>query len=156
MRIGFGYDVHALVPGQPLMLGGIRVEHTHGLAGHSDADVVLHAIADALLGAAALGDIGQHFPSADDRWKDADSGLLLAETARTVQEAGYRIANVDVTIAAERPKLQPYMLAMRAKIARMLGVGRGQISVKATTTDTLGLVGRKEGMAAWAVCLLER
>ncbi len=155
MRTGFGYDVHQLVEGRPLIIGGVRIVHTHGLAGHSDADVLLHAIADALLGAAALGDIGQHFPSAEEKWRGADSSVLLGVSADKVRAAGYRVVNVDATVAAERPRLAPHIGAMRNNIARALRVSEHQVSVKATTTDRLGFVGREEGMAAWAVCHIE-
>jgi len=155
MRVGFGYDVHQLVRGLPLIVGGVRIPHSHGLEGHSDADVLLHAITDALLGAAALGDIGQHFPSSDDRWKGADSGMLLAAVAEMVRDAGYRVSNVDATVAAQRPRLLPHIEAMRAAVAASIGIAQGQVSVKATTTDSLGFAGREEGIAAWAVCLIE-
>jgi len=155
MRVGFGYDVHQLVRGLPLIVGGVRIPHSHGLEGHSDADVLLHAITDALLGAAALGDIGQHFPSSDDRWKGADSGMLLAAVAEMVRDAGYRVSNVDATVAAQRPRLLPHIEAMRAAVAASSGIAQGQVSVKATTTDSLGFAGREEGIAAWAVCLIE-
>ena len=154
MRIGFGYDVHRLVEGRPLILGGVEVPHETGLAGHSDADVLLHAITDALLGAAALGDIGAHFPDTDARWKDADSRMLLREVGRMVEDAGYRIANIDATVALQRPKLRPYIDAMRHAIAETLGLDTGQVSVKATTTERLGFVGQEAGAAASAVCLL--
>ena len=154
MRIGFGYDVHRLVEGRPLILGGVEVPHETGLDGHSDADVLLHAITDALLGAAALGDIGAHFPDTEAHWKDADSRMLLREVGRLVEEAGYRIANIDATVALERPKLRPYIDAMRRAIADTLGLELGQVSIKATTTERLGFVGREAGAAASAVCLL--
>ncbi len=154
MRIGIGYDVHRLVEGRPLIIGGVEIPHEKGLAGHSDADVLLHAIADALLGAAALGDIGQHFPDTDPRWEGADSHRLLAATGRMVHEAGYRVLNIDATVALERPKLRPYIDAMRARIAEALGLSPAQVSVKATTSEGMGFVGHGEGAAAWAVCLL--
>ncbi|GIV60472.1 MAG: 2-C-methyl-D-erythritol 2,4-cyclodiphosphate synthase [Rhodothermaceae bacterium] len=154
MRIGIGYDVHRLVAGRPLILGGVEIPHEKGLEGHSDADVLLHAVADALLGAAALGDIGLHFPDTDERWRGADSRLLLAEVGRRVREAGYRILNLDATVALERPKLRPFIDAMRANIAGALELEPGQVSVKATTSEGLGFVGAREGAAAWAVCLL--
>ena len=154
MRIGFGYDVHRLVEGRPLILGGVTVPHETGLDGHSDADVLLHAITDALLGAAALGDIGLHFPDTEERWKGADSRMLLREAARMVKEAGYRIANIDTTVALQRPKLRPYIDAMRCSIADTLSLDAGQVSVKATTTERLGFVGSEAGAAASAVCLL--
>ena len=155
MRVGFGYDVHQLVRGQPLIIGGVRIPHTHGLSGHSDADVLLHAVADAALGAAALQDIGYHFPSSDPRWKDADSAALLADVAEKVQAAGFRIVNVDATVGLERPKLRAHIDGMRESIGAALGIPVGCVSVKATTTDTLGFVGRREGIAAWAVCMVE-
>ncbi len=154
MRIGFGYDVHRLVEGRPLILGGVEVPHKTGLDGHSDADVLLHAITDALLGAAALGDIGTHFPDTDPRWKGADSRMLLREVGRMIEDAGYRIANIDATVALQRPKLRPYIDAMRHAIAETLGLDAGQVSVKATTTEQLGFVGQEAGAAASAVCLL--
>ncbi len=154
MRIGFGYDVHRLVEGRPLVLGGVRVPHESGLEGHSDADVLLHAIADALLGAAALGDIGVHFPDTDTRWRDADSRMLLGEVGRKIEEAGYRIVNIDATVALQRPRLRPYIDTMRHNIAEVLDLDLGQVSVKATTTERLGFVGTEAGAAASAVCLL--
>lgn len=153
-RIGIGYDVHRLAPGRPLMLGGVEVPHARGLVGHSDADVLLHAITDALLGAAALGDIGHHFPDTDERWKGADSRDLLAQAAALVRETGYCVGNVDCTVALQHPKLHPYIEAMRRAVAETLSLEVGQVSVKATTTETLGFVGREEGVAAWAVCLI--
>ena len=156
MRIGFGYDVHRLVEGRPLVLGGVRVPHESGLEGHSDADVLLHAIADALLGAAALGDIGVHFPDTDTRWRDADSRMLLGEVGRKVEEAGYRIVNIDATVALQRPRLRPYIDTMRHNIAEVLDLELGQVSVKATTTERLGFVGTEAGAAASAVCLLNQ
>ncbi len=152
MRIGFGYDVHRLVEGRPLILGGVRVPSDRGLDGHSDADVLAHAVADALLGAAALGDIGAHFPDTDERWRGADSLLLLAEVARLVGEAGWRVGNVDATLVLERPKIRPHVEAMRANLAAAMGVEVGAVSVKATTNERLGFAGREEGAAAHAVC----
>ena len=154
MRIGIGYDVHRLTEGRPLILGGVTIPHERGLAGHSDADVLVHAVIDALLGAAALGDIGRHFPDTDPEWKGADSMKLLAHVAALVREAGYRVGNVDATVVLQRPKLRPHVEAMRANIAGVLGVGIGQVSVKATTGEAMGFVGREEGAAAHAVCLL--
>ena len=154
MRIGFGYDVHRLVEGRPLILGGVQVPHETGLDGHSDADVLLHAITDALLGAAALGDIGTHFPDTDERWRGADSRMLLREVGRMIGKAGYRIANIDATVALQRPKLRPHIDAMRRAIADTLALDLGQVSVKATTTERLGFVGQEAGAAASAVCLL--
>lgn len=154
MRIGIGYDVHRLSEGRPLILGGVRVEHERGLAGHSDADVLVHAVIDALLGAAALGDIGRHFPDTDPEWKDADSMKLLGGVVRLVRDAGYAVGNVDATVVLQRPKLRPHIDAMRAGMAGVLGVDAGRVSVKATTGEAMGFVGREEGAAAHAVCLL--
>lgn len=153
-RIGFGYDVHRLEQGYPLWLGGIQIEHPVGLEGHSDADVVLHTVCDALLGAAALGDIGVHFPPSDMRYKGIDSKLLLRDTCALVRAEGYEIGNVDVTIAAEAPKLNPHIPRMRSVMAEIMGVQEGQISLKATTTERLGFTGRQEGMAAYATVLI--
>ncbi len=155
MRIGFGYDVHKLVEGRPLILGGIEVPFEKGLLGHSDADVLLHAISDALLGAAALGDIGKHFPDTDDKWKGADSKKLLREVAILVAREGFRVSNVDSTVAIQQPKLRPYIDEMRQCIASILGLYVDEVSVKATTTEQMGFVGIGEGVAAYAVCLLE-
>ncbi len=154
MRIGIGYDVHRLTEGRPLILGGVLVAHERGLAGHSDADVLVHAVIDAMLGAAALGDIGRHFPDTDPEWKGADSMELLGGVVRLVHEAGYAVGNVDATVVLQRPKLRPHIDAMRAGLAEVLGVEVGQVSVKATTGETMGFVGREEGAAAHAVCLL--
>ena len=156
IRIGEGYDVHALVPGRRLVLGGVEIPHTLGLLGHSDADVLLHAVTDALLGAAGLGDIGQHFPDSDDRWKGADSAELLRQALRTVQRQGWTVGNVDCTVIAQAPRLAPHREAIRRRIAELLDVDPGQINVKGKTTERLGFVGRGEGIAASAVCLLER
>ncbi len=155
MRSGIGYDVHAFEAGRPLILGGVRVDHERGLGGHSDGDVLTHAIIDALLGAAALGDIGQHFPAGDARWKDADSLVLLGRAAGLVRGAGYRVVNVDTTVVAAAPKLAPHIDAMRAALSEALGVDRGAVSVKATTSDGLGSLGRGEGIAALAIALLD-
>ena len=154
MRIGFGYDVHRLVEGRPLILGGVEIPHDAGLAGHSDADVLLHAIADALLGAAALGDIGTHFPDTDPAWKGADSHVLLEHTVQAVHEEGYRPHNVDATVVLEQPKLRPYIESMRGSVASGLDVSRDRVSVKATTNEGLGAVGREEGAQAHAVCMI--
>lgn len=154
MRIGFGYDVHRLVEGRPLILGGVQIPHETGLAGHSDADVLLHAIADALLGAAALGDLGTHFPDTDAEWVGADSQELLRRVVEMVAEAGYASHNVDATVLLERPKLRPHVDAMRANVAAALTVDRDCVSVKATTTEGLGPMGRSEGIAAQAVCTI--
>lgn len=154
MRIGSGYDVHRLVPDRELILGGVHIPFERGLLGHSDADVLCHAIADALLGAAALGDIGHLFPDSDPKYKGADSLMLLAEVCRAVREAGYEPGNLDATLMAQRPKIAPYIREMRENIARACGIEPGRVSVKATTEEGLGFTGREEGMAASAVCLL--
>ena len=154
MRVGFGFDVHKLVEGRPLVLGGVTVPFEKGLLGHSDADVLLHAISDALLGALALGDIGLHFPDTDPQWKGADSKELLREVYGMIVAKGYRIANIDSTIAMQRPKLRPHIDSMRRSIADVLGVEIEAISVKATTTEKLGFVGTGEGVSAYAVCML--
>ena len=155
MRVGIGYDIHPLEAGRPLVLGGVRIEHAAGLAGHSDGDALSHAIIDALLGAAALGDIGQHFPSSDERYRDASSIDLLRAAAQLIAQAGYRTVNVDATIITETPKLAPHIDAMRAKLAEALGIESGSVSVKPTTADRLGSLGRGEGIAALAVVLLD-
>lgn len=154
MRIGTGYDVHRLAEGLPLWLGGVQVPHTHGLVGHSDADVLLHAICDALLGAAALGDIGKHFPDTDPRYKGISSLKLLAHVGQLLAEKGYRVGNIDSTVAAQRPKLAPFISQMRHNIADTLGIDVDCVSVKATTTEHLGFEGREEGISAQAVALL--
>lgn len=153
-RIGEGWDVHALVPGRRLIIGGVHVPHHQGLLGHSDADVLLHAITDALLGAAALGDIGRHFPDTDERFKGADSSVLLAEAARRVRDAGFEIGNVDSTVIAQAPKLAPHIEAMREGIARTLGVAPLQVNVKAKTAEKIGPVGQGLSIEARAVILL--
>ncbi len=155
MRIGHGYDVHALIAGRDLILGGVRVPHGKGLLGHSDADVLIHAICDALLGAAALGDIGRHFPDSDPRYKGMDSRVLLRETGEMVKRQGLVVGNVDATLVAQAPKLAPHIPEMIANIAADLGVSSGQINIKATTTEKLGFAGREEGIAAHAVVLLD-
>ena len=155
MRIGQGFDVHALVPGRKLIVGGVEIPFERGLLGHSDADVLLHAITDALLGAAGLGDIGRHFPGSDPRFKDADSRKFLHEAARLVERAGYRVANVDATVIARAPRMAPHVAAMIANIAADLGVDPGSINIKAKTTESLGFTGRGEGIAAQAVALIE-
>ena len=154
MRIGQGFDFHALVPGRKLVIGGVDIPNEKGLAGHSDADVLLHAVCDALLGAACLGDIGRHFPDTDLRYQGADSRMLLREVSRLVQEAGYRTVNIDATIIAEAPKMAAHIPAMVNNIAADLGMSRGQVNIKATTTEGLGYTGRGEGIAAEAVVLL--
>lgn len=153
-RVGQGCDVHALVPGRRLVLGGVEIAHTHGLLGHSDADVLLHAITDALLGAAGLGDIGRLYPDSDARFQDADSRVLLRDAVARVIRAGWRIGNVDCTIVAERPKIAPHVDAMRASIAQCLGIDASAVNVKGKTTERLGFTGRGEGIAALAVALL--
>ena len=155
MRIGHGYDVHALVPGRDLILGGVKVPYDLGLDGHSDADVLLHAVMDALLGAAGLGDIGLHFPDTDDRYKGADSGVLLECVGKKIEEAGYTVGNIDVTVIAQRPKLRPYIETMRENIAAHLGIDPGRVNVKATTEEHLGFTGEGLGIAAHAVALIE-
>ena len=154
MRIGNGYDVHKLVEGRKLILGGVEIEHTLGLDGHSDADVLLHAISDALLGAAALGDIGLHFPDTDPKYKGADSLKLLSAVGKLIREKGYEIENIDSVILAQKPKLRPYIDEMRKNIATALSIDIDKVSVKATTEEGLGFTGREEGMASYAVVLL--
>ncbi len=155
MRTGIGYDIHPLTPGRSLVLGGVRVPHGRGLAGYSDADVLAHAIIDALLGAAALGDIGRHFPADDPRYRDANSLDLLRRTVELLTGAGYRIVNVDATVIAEAPKLAAHVDAMRSALAGALSIAAGAVSVKATTTDGLGALGREEGIAALATTLID-
>lgn len=154
MRIGTGYDVHKLQEGLPLWIGGVRIEHTHGLLGHSDADVLLHAICDALLGAAALGDIGKHFPDTDPAYKGISSLKLLQHVGLLLRTHGYTIGNIDSTVVAQRPKMAPHIPQMRQNIADTLGINVNQVSVKATTTEHLGFEGREEGISAQAVALL--
>ena len=154
MRIGEGWDTHALVAGRPLVLGGVLIPHSHGLLGHSDADALAHAITDALLGAAALGDIGRHFPDTDAAFKGADSMHLLAEAARRIRAAGYEIGNVDSTVVAQAPKLAPHIDAMRERLAEALGIAVGQVNVKAKTAEQMGPVGEGRAIEARAVCLL--
>lgn len=156
VRVGTGYDVHQLAEGEALWLGGIRIEHSHGLAGHSDADVAIHALVDALLGAIGAGDIGQHFPPSDPQWRGASSDQFLAHAVALVARQGYAVGNVDLTIVCEAPKIGPHRDAMREKLAHILGVDRGLVSVKATTTERLGFTGRREGIAAQAVAMVIR
>lgn len=156
IRVGQGFDVHALVSGRPLIIGGVRIDHPKGLLGHSDADVLLHAITDALLGAAGLGDIGRHFPDTDPAHAGADSRALLRETMGAVRDAGFRVGNVDATVIAQAPKLLPHVPAMIANIAADLGVEAARINIKGKTTERLGFTGRAEGIAAQAVALLLR
>lgn len=155
MRIGHGYDVHKLVEGRKLILGGVDIPYEKGLLGHSDADVLLHAIMDALLGAAALGDIGKLFPDTDERFKGADSILLLKEVCRVLGENGYNIGNIDSTVIAQKPKLKDYIASMRENIAAACGIDVSQVSVKATTEEKLGFTGSGEGISAHSVCLIE-
>lgn len=155
LRIGQGYDVHRLVAGRKLVLGGEEIPFAVGLDGHSDADVLLHALGDALLGAASLGDLGRHFPPSDERWRGASSVDLLARIVALVQESGYRVVNCDLTLVAEAPKLSPYRERIIARIARILGIEENAVGLKATTNEGLGAIGRGEGMAAFAVVLLE-
>ena len=154
MRIGMGYDVHKLVPNRDLILGGVKIPHELGLLGHSDADVLLHSIMDALLGAAALGDIGKHFPDTDPAYKGADSVKLLEHVGRLIREAGYSIENIDATIIVQRPKMRPHIDTMRRNIKEALGIELDQINVKATTEEGLGFTGSEEGTSAQAICLL--
>ena len=155
MRIGHCYDVHRLVEGRDLIIGGVKIPHTLGLLGHSDADVLLHAVSDALLGAAGLGDIGKHFPDTDPRYKGADSLKLLETVGMKVAEAGYRVSNIDVTMIAQAPKLRPYIETMERNIAGALNINPGRVNVKATTEERLGFTGNMDGMSCHAVCLLE-
>lgn len=154
MRVGMGYDVHRLVEGRDLILGGVKIEHSLGLLGHSDADVLIHAIMDALLGAAALGDIGKHFPDTDEKYKGISSMKLLEHVKELIEEEGYVIENIDATIIAQRPKLRPYMEEMEENIAKVLKIEKKQINLKATTEEKLGFTGREEGIAAQAICSL--
>ena len=156
MRVGFGFDVHRLVEGRELWLGGIRIEHTLGLLGHSDADVLIHALCDALLGAAAMRDIGFHFPDTADEYKGIDSKILLRDTVQLVRSKGWEIGNADITVCAERPKLNPHIPAMQQCLSEVVGIDAGDVSIKATTTERLGFTGREEGIAAYAVVLLEK
>lgn len=156
VRVGIGHDTHRLVEGRPLILGGVRIEHPRGLAGHSDADVVLHAVADALLGAAALGDIGEHFPDTDPRWQGLDSALLLRDVVALVAGEGWRVVNCDLTVHAQAPKLSPHKPALKASVARLLDVGPAVVNVKAKTGEHVGPVGRGEAISCEAAVLLER
>lgn len=156
IRVGMGYDVHRLVPGRALWLGGIKIEHSLGLLGHSDADVLIHVICDALLGAANMRDIGYHFPDTAAETLDVDSKLLLRKTIELIASKGYTVGNIDATICAERPKLNPHVPAMKACLAEVMGVDEEDISIKATTTEKLGFTGREEGISAYAVALIHR
>lgn len=156
IRVGMGYDVHRLVSGRELWLGGIKIDYSLGLLGHSDADVLLHAVCDALLGAANMRDIGYHFPDTADETDGIDSKILLRKTIELIAIKGYRVGNIDATVCAERPKLNPHIPAMQQCLAEVMGIDPDQVSIKATTTERLGFTGRQEGMSAYAVCLLER
>ncbi|WP_455048551.1 2-C-methyl-D-erythritol 2,4-cyclodiphosphate synthase [Mitsuokella sp.] len=155
-RFGMGYDVHRLVEGRKLIIGGVEIPHTLGLLGHSDADVLLHAVADALLGAAALGDIGRHFPDTDPRYEGADSLKLLAGVGELLQEKGYCVGNIDATIVAQKPKMKDYIPQMNANIARVLGLAEDEVNVKATTEEKLGFTGAEQGISAYAVAGIEK
>ena len=156
IRVGFGYDVHALVPNRALWLGGIRIEHTLGLLGHSDADVLIHAICDALLGAANLRDIGYHFPDTAGEYENIDRKILLRKTMTLIREAGYELGNIDATVCAERPKLNPHIPQMKSVLAEVMNVDPNDISIKATTTEKLGFTGRQEGISAYATVLIQQ
>ena len=156
IRVGFGYDVHALVPDRALWLGGIRIEHTLGLLGHSDADVLIHAICDALLGAANLRDIGYHFPDTAGEYANIDSKILLRKTMALIREAGYELGNIDATVCAERPKLNPHIPQMKTVLAEVMDIDPNDISIKATTTEKLGFTGRQEGISAYATVLIQQ
>lgn len=156
IRVGFGFDVHRLVPGRELWLGGVRLEHELGLLGHSDADVLLHAVCDALLGAANMRDIGYHFPDTAGEYKNIDSKILLARTVGLIATKGYRVGNIDATICAERPKLKAHIPEMQQVMARVMGIDADEVSIKATTTEKLGFTGREEGISAYATVLIEK
>ncbi len=156
VRVGMGFDVHRLVEGRELWLGGVRIDHTLGLLGHSDADVLIHALCDALLGAASMRDIGYHFPDNCGEYKNIDSKLLLRDTMKLIREKGYEIGNVDITVCAERPKLNPHIPAMQQCLADVMAVSVDDVSIKATTTEKLGFIGREEGISAYAVALLQK
>lgn len=155
-RVGFGFDVHQLAEGEEFWLGGVLLEHYKGAVGHSDADVLIHAICDALLGAAALGDIGYHFPDTSDKYKGIDSKILLKEVVRLITEKGYAIGNIDATVSLQLPKIKPHILALRTKLAEVMDIDVDLVSVKATTTEKLGYVGQEEGVNAHAVCLINK
>ena len=156
IRVGFGYDVHKLVEGRSLWLGGIKIDYSLGLLGHSDADVLIHAICDAILGAANMRDIGYHFPDTANETLDMDSKIILQRVVELIGEKGYKVVNIDATICAERPKINPHVPAMKTCMSAVMGIDEDQISIKATTTERLGFTGREEGMAAYAVCLIEK
>lgn len=156
IRVGFGYDVHALVPDREMWIGGVKIDYTKGLLGHSDADVLIHAICDALLGAANMRDIGYHFPDTDERYAGIDSKILLFDTMELLRDRGYSLGNIDATVAAEKPKLNPYITEMKRVMAEVLQVDSDDISIKATTTEKLGFTGREEGIAAYATVLIQK
>lgn len=156
IRVGFGFDVHQMKEGHPFIVGGVRLEHHAGAFGHSDADVLAHAICDAILGAANLEDIGYHFPNTDDRWKGANSLLLLKECVRLIEEKGWKLGNIDAMLCLEAPKIKPYIVEMKKNIAEAAGITVEDISIKATTNETMGFVGRQEGVVAYAVCLIAK
>ena len=156
IRVGFGFDVHELKEGHPFIMGGVRLEHSSGAYGHSDADVLLHAICDALLGAANLRDIGYHFSNKDDRWKGISSLVLLAECVRLIGEKGWKVGNIDAMICLEAPKVNPHVPSMKENISKAIGIAEDDISIKATTNEKMGFIGREEGVVAYAVCLIER
>lgn len=156
VRVGLGYDVHQLAEGRDLILGGIKIDHCKGLLGHSDADVLIHAVCDALLGAANMRDIGYHFPDTSAETLDMDSRIILRKTVDLLVTKGYRVGNIDATICAERPKINPHVPAMKACLAQIIGCDEDDISIKATTTERLGFTGREEGISAYAVCLIEK
>ena len=156
IRVGFGYDMHRLQEGRELWLGGVKLDYKMGLQGHSDADVLIHVICDALLGAANLRDIGYHFPDTEEKFKDAKSSLLLKKTVDLLSEQGFRVGNIDATICAEQPRLNPYIPAMKEKLAEVMGVSEADISIKATTSEKMGFVGREEGITAYAVVLIQQ
>lgn len=156
IRVGFGYDVHRLVEGRDLWLGGIRIDHVKGVLGHSDADVLLHAVCDAILGALALGDIGYHFPDTDDKWKGADSKELLKAVVKLISDKGWKVNNLDSTLVLEKPRIMPHVMQMRSVIADLLQISVDDVSIKATTNEKMGFVGREEGVCAYAVVSLVR
>jgi 2-C-methyl-D-erythritol 2,4-cyclodiphosphate synthase len=155
-RVGFGFDAHQLQEGIPFTLGGITISHSKGAVGHSDADVLIHAICDALLGAAALGDIGQHFPDSSEEYKNIDSKILLLKVVELLKEKDYTVVNIDSTICLEQPKIAPHIPLMQETLSETMDIGLGQVSIKATTTEKMGFIGREEGVAAYAVCLIEK
>lgn len=156
IRVGFGFDVHQLAENHPFILGGVKLEHHSGAFGHSDADVLVHAICDALLGAANLRDIGYHFSNTDDRWKDISSLILLKECAALLKQKGWSVGNIDAMLCLEAPKINPHIPQMKLNIAEAIGIGDEEISIKATTNESMGFIGRQEGLAAYAVCLIEK